>query len=81
MSSWIESGGYEFFNDDTIAGLLGITNLGDYILDWDLTSYKDFNDLISKVQEAAEVAGVTLSDTMARSLVLGYIDEANSPET
>ena len=68
MSKWLQNDGYGFFNDKDIAGALGITNLGNGILKWDLSDYKSYDELIKHVQEV----GGGLSEEAAKMFIAGF---------
>lgn len=56
LSKWVENDAYGFFSDANIMSALGITNQGGGQLDWDLSSFKNVDDLIAKIERAGQVS-------------------------
>ena len=57
MKYWLENDAYNFFSDKSITSALGITDLGNNQLEWNITG--KYDDLEAMVSDVAQVANIS----------------------
>lgn len=56
MKAWLDNDAYGFFSDKNVMDQLGINLAGDHELDWDISHYKDLNDLLDDLTNKFKIS-------------------------
>lgn len=81
ITGLLDNDAYNFFSNESVMEKLGITDLGNGLLDWDISGVTNYHELISNVQESLSELGYNLSEDAARILLESFISHSHDSAT